>query len=191
MPLTAPVLTTARLVLAPVSPADRDAVVELHRDDRVTRHILDGIPDAPWKADVYLRWASALHARGIGPWSARRLGSARFLGLFTLTPFVEGDDALLELGGRLGRAGWSGDFAVESGAALIEYAFERLGHDRLMATHHPDNPTVPAVLARLGFSGLRTATVFGRDALAMELRSNAWRAQGCRPRPPAVRLRTV
>jgi RimJ/RimL family protein N-acetyltransferase len=179
-------MTSRRLVLTPVGAGDAADIVTLHRDPRVLAHLIDGIPDEDWRAQIYLDWAAVLHRRGIGPWAARRDG--RFVGLFTLTPFVEGDDSRLELGGRLSPTAWSGDLAVEAGARLITHAFDDLGHDVLMSTHHPNNPTVPTVLARLGFVPDGPVTVFGHAALAHRLSADTWRAQNGTPlrRTPGV-----
>lgn len=46
---------SARLVLTPTDASDLDGIVALQSDARVTAHLIDGIPDAAWKADIYLR----------------------------------------------------------------------------------------------------------------------------------------
>ena len=180
------VLGSPRVVLTPTGPADRDAIVALHADQRVTAHLLDGIPDEAWKADIYLRWAAELHAAGIGPWTARRRTDDAFLGLFTLTP-VEGEPDALEFGGRMARAGWHGDLAVEAGAAVIEHGFSDLGRGVLVSLFSPDNLTAPVALKRLGFSGAVPTEVFGKPGLAARLTAAAWREQDSRPHPPAPR----
>lgn len=173
----APTLRSARIVLTPCAAADAADLVALHRDPRVTQLLVDGIPDEPWKAQVYLDWAAGLHARGIGPWTARRRGDGRFLGLFTLTPFVGDDDRLLEFGGRLARAGWTGGLSIEAGAAVIDHGFGPLDRDALVSAHHPDNRAAAAALARLGFGGAVPGTVFGRDVLVQQLERATWRAR--------------
>lgn len=174
-------LSTRRIVLTPCATGDFDDIVALHRDPRVIAFLIDGLPDDARKAAIYLDWAAALHARGIGPWTARRRSDGVFLGLFTLTPYVDGDDALLELGGRLARAGWAGELAVEAGAALIDHAFGDLGRTALVSLHHPDNPTVPTILGRFGFDGGEPATLYGQPATLHRLAAETWRAQGGRP----------
>jgi len=183
------VLGSPRVILTPTSFADRSDIVALHADPRVTAHLLDGIPDEDWKADIYLRWAAGLHAEGIGPWTARRRSDDAFLGLFTLTP-VEGEPDALEFGGRMARAGWHGDLAVEAGAAIIEHGFSGLGRQSLVSLFSPDNLTAPVALKRLGFSGASPTSVFGKPGLAARLTAAAWRNRGSRPHPPMPRART-
>lgn len=181
--MAAPIILTPRIALAPCAASDRDDIIALHRDPRVIEYLLDGLPADTGTAAIYLAWAAALHARGIGPWVARRRRDAAFLGLFTLTPYVENEDTLLELGGRLARAAWLGDLAIEAGAALIDYAFDTLGRSALVSLHHPDNPTVPSVLGRLGFTDPELTTLYGQPAVIRHLSVTRWRVQGSRAAP--------
>ncbi|WP_185965026.1 GNAT family N-acetyltransferase [Glacieibacterium frigidum] len=178
-------ILSRRTVLTPVGVHDAGDIIALHRDPRVVAQLIDGIPDEPWKVSIYLDWAAKLHARGIGPWAARRQGDGRFLGLYTLTPFNDGDDDLLEFGGRLARAAWPGGLSVEAGAALIDHAFEGLGRRELVSAHHPDNRAAAAALARLGFGNPAPETVFGRSAIVHRLDVATWRALGGRALPPS------
>lgn len=175
-------LETRRAVLMPSGPFDLDDIVALHADARVTPYLLDGIPDTRWKAQIYLDWAAGLHARGLGPWTARRRNDGRFLGLFTLTP-VESDDDALEFGGRAARAGWSGDLAVECGACLIDHGFNGLRRARLVSLHAAANRAASVALQRLGFGAPAPATVFGSAAVQVSLTAAAWAARGRQAAP--------
>jgi len=172
---------TRRTVLMPMVNGDADDVVALHRDPRVIRHVLDGIPDDLRKFAIYLAWANGLRAAGQGVWTARHRDGGVFLGLFTLTP-CEGRGDCLEFGGRLCRAGWHGDLAVEIAAALIEHGFATLGTARLISVFHPDNRTAPVALARLGFGHSRATTMFGTAATEVSLGALEWRADDLRQR---------
>lgn len=180
-------LTSRRTILTPVGVSDAHDIVALHRDPRVVAQLIDGIPDEPWKVGVYLDWSAKLQARGIGPWTARRQGDGRFLGLYTLTPFNDGDDALLEFGGRLARAAWPGGLSVEAGAALIDHAFGALGRRELVSAHHPENRAAAAALARLGFANPASETVFGRSAIVHRLDVATWRGLGGQAMAPVRR----
>lgn len=183
-------ILSRRIVLTPTRAPDADDIVALHRDPRVVAQLIDGIPDEPWKVGIYLDWAARLQARGLGPWTARRRDDGQFLGLYTLTPFKEDDDDLLEFGGRLARAGWPGGLSIEAGAALIDHAFGPLGRSLLVSAHHPDNRAAAAALARLGFASPTLQTVFGRPAIVHRLDVAAWRTLEGRPLPPPRRAST-
>lgn len=159
------------------------AIAALHADPRVAELLVDGVPDTMAKAFAFVRWNEPFVERGYGMFAVRRKGRDDILGLFSLTPF-NGDEALLELGGRLMPSAWLGGLAVEAGAALITHAFATLGSERLISAFHPEHRAAPAALARLGFMPAGSATLFGRAVATMELTSAAWRAQGCAPRRP-------
>lgn len=180
----APILQSRRVTLTPSGAADLDDIVAMHRDRRVIGDLLDGIPDETWKARVYIGWAAGLHADGLGPWTARRSDTGRFLGLFTLTPY---ESDALEFGGRMARAGWTGDLAVEAGARLIDHGLMTLGKARLVSLHAPGNATATAALTRLGFTDPGPATVFSASAICVTLSAGHWRAQGRMPLPRARR----
>jgi RimJ/RimL family protein N-acetyltransferase len=173
--------TTQRLRLEPVTTADEPAIIAFHRDPRVTGLLLDTAPATPVLARLFVMWSQDLNARGLGVFAARRRDDEAIVGLFTLTPF-EGTEAI-ELGGKLSPRAWGGDLAAEAGAALIDHAFDSLGHDRLVSAFHPDNRAVPAVLARLGFADAGETVLCGRPAGLMHLSAQAWRGQGGRPLP--------
>lgn len=169
-------------MLAPVAIVDRDEVVALHVDQRVTPMLLDTAPATPEIADMFIAWAQGHAARGYGTFAARRRETGAFQGLFSLTPFEGTDD--LELGGKLAPQAWGRDLAVEAGAALIDHAFHTIGRARLVSATHPDNRAAIAVLARLGFVYDSPCDVFGSPGRLHVLKSGDWIAQGGRPLTP-------
>jgi len=173
--------TSARLEFRPIEIADMHAIAALHAEDRVTRQLVDGIPDTPGKALVFVLWNQPMRRKGSGTFAVRRRGELQLIGLFSLTPFKD-DDRLLELGGKLHPSAWRGSLAVEAGAAMIEHAFTGLGRDRLISAFHPENRPVPGALARLGFTPAASTELFGKQVSTMTLACENWRAQGSAPR---------
>lgn len=178
---------TARLTLTALTQADAPAVAALHADPRVVPLLLDGVPGTIEHAAVFIAWATGHYAHRYGTFAARRRDDGTFAGLFSLTPFEDGDT--LELGGKLAPIAWGRDLAVEAGAALIDHALGALGRSLLVSAIHPGNRAAAAALARLGFAFERDALVFGRPASLFHLNEARWLAQGQRPRPrrPSVR----
>jgi len=175
--------TSARLDYRPIEVADMPAIAALHADPRVADLLVDGVPDTMAKAFAFVRWNEPFVERGYGMFAVRRKSRDDLIGLFSLTPF-DGDEALLELGGRLTPSAWMGGLAVEAGAAMITHAFATLGRERLVSAFHPEHRAAPAALARLGFMPAGSATLFGRAVATMELTRAAWQAQGSAPRRP-------
>jgi RimJ/RimL family protein N-acetyltransferase len=169
-----------RLEYRPIEVADMPAIAALHADPRVAALLIDGVPDTMAKAFAFVRWNAPFVERGYGMFAVRRRSSDTLIGLFSLTPF-DGDETLLELGGRLASSAWVGGLAIEAGAAMIEHAFGALGRERLVSAFHPEHRSAPAALARLGFVPAGSATLFGRVVATMELTRAAWQAQGRAP----------
>jgi RimJ/RimL family protein N-acetyltransferase len=175
-----PLPTSARLDYRPIAIDDMPAIAALHADPRVARLLVDGIPDTLAKAFAFVRWNEPLAERGYGMFAVRRRGDEALIGLFSLTPF-DGDEALLELGGRLAPSAWAGGLATEAGAAMINHAFGALARTRLVSAFHPDHRAAPAALARLGFRAAPSTLLFGQPVQTMTLARADWEAQGRLP----------
>ncbi len=148
-------LSTPRLDLRPVVPADRDHLVALEADPEVMRFLNGGRP-VPASGDPD---ADFLTPRGTEPevLVAHRRDTGHFIGWFALF-----DDGLVdglrtaELGYRLHRAAWGQGFATEGVAALAAQALEQLGFDRVRAQTMAVNTGSRRVLDKTGFHPVGT-----------------------------------
>lgn len=170
----APSPSTPRLSFRLVGDADVPFIADLHADARVSRQLIDGIPDTIGKARIFLDWTRRFDATGFGTWVVRRRSDDRPLGLFSLIPFQD-DPALLELGGKLHPSSWGGSLSVACGRALVRHAFEALDRERLVSAIHPENRSAAAALRRLGFEPAGDAVVFGRPVALLTLSRSAHR----------------
>jgi RimJ/RimL family protein N-acetyltransferase len=92
-----------------------------------------------------------LRARGVGAVFAvvEREGGA-LVGSIGLT--IESDDARAELGYWLGKPYWGRGYATEAAEALLRYAFEELGLNRVFAMYFSRNPASGRVMQKLGMT---------------------------------------
>ena len=151
-----PVLTTGRLLLRPLVPADLDEVAALHSDPMVMRYIDDGRPVPPQVVrERDMTWLTADYGPGAGYWLAveRAVGSA--IGWFGLRP-VPGQPGDLELGYRLRPASWGRGLATEGARALIAHAFQAAGASQVVATTMAVNSASRRVMEKAGLRWLRT-----------------------------------
>ena len=70
------------------------------------------------------------------------------IGCCGLRPRTEG---VYEVGFHLRRRYWGKGYATEAAGALVKYAFEVIGTDKLFAGHNPGNMGSGKVLEKLGF----------------------------------------
>jgi RimJ/RimL family protein N-acetyltransferase len=174
-------LTTERLTLCWLTPADVDDLYALDSDPEVMRYLTGGKPS---KRDNIER---TLHDRydreaGYGRWAARETATGTFIGWFALSRAEVSDAAAqrpvpprvaaphgvssaappheAELGYRLRRDAWGKGYAVEGSRALLHKAFTELGTQRVWAETMAVNTRSRKVMER---AGLRFVRVFHAD----------------------------
>lgn len=148
-------LNTARLVLRPVTLADRADLVALEADPEVMRFLNGGLPvPVEGCAD-----SDFLTPRGTEPevLAAHELATNHFVGWFALF-----DDGMVgglktaELGYRLRREAWGKGYGTEGARALVTEAFGRLGFDRIRAQTMAVNRGSRRVMEKAGFRPTET-----------------------------------
>lgn len=148
-------VTTARLVLRPVTPADRTYLVALEADPEVMRFLNGGRP----VPEGGIADGDFLTPRGTEPevMAAQVLATGDFIGWFALF-----DDGLIggvrtaELGYRLRREAWGRGYGSEGALALVAEAFGRRGFDRVRAQTMAVNLGSRRVLEKAGFRHVET-----------------------------------
>ncbi len=170
----APAPSSRRLDFRLTAADDLTFIAELHADLRVSRQLIDGVPDTIAKARIFLDWTQRFDPTGYGTWVVSRRADDKAAGLFSLIPFNDDPD-VLELGGKMHPDHWGGRLAVEGGQALVRHAFETLDRDRLVSAIHPENRSAAGALRLLGFAAQGQSVVFGRPVMLMALHRSARR----------------
>jgi RimJ/RimL family protein N-acetyltransferase len=139
-----PVLETERLVLRAPRLEDAKAVATLASDRPVAENTAR-IPH-PYRLADAIEWITSV------------AGASKHTFLITFESAPIGtcgldvrDDPTPELGCWLGVPYWGQGFATEAARALIDHAFEDLGHDALQAGARVSNPASRRVLEKCGF----------------------------------------
>ncbi len=140
-------LETARLVLRPFTPADRDAYVALNADPLVRRYLGGVLTPAESEAEM-AEITDFFGRRGLGMVPVMRKADGAFLGTCGLsyTPWYPD----LEIGWRLSPAHWGHGYATEAAQAWRDHAFGTLGVARLISVADAPNVASHRVMARLG-----------------------------------------
>ena len=153
-------LTTERLTLRPLQPKDAEALHRLVNDWEVTRTLAELPYPYPrkladdWIGSTMRRIAdgSAYHLAITGH-EGERETLVGVVGL-TLDPQARSG----RLGYWVGRAYWRHGVATEAAGRLTRWAFANLELDRIMAEVAESNDASCAVLRRIGFGQVGTAT---------------------------------
>ena len=145
------VIETERLVLRELTEADFDAAREILGDARVMYAWEHGFSDAETRA-----WIAENIARyrrdGFSYLAAVERGSGALAGF--IGPLVETVDGERRMGVAyiLGKNFWGQGYATEGAAACIDYAFDQLGADEVIAEIRPENSASRRVAERLGMT---------------------------------------
>jgi RimJ/RimL family protein N-acetyltransferase len=144
------VIECERLRLRPFTPADAPEVERLAGDRRIAETTLN-IPH-PYPRGAAEAWI-ALHKQEWTKGRALNLALERrddgaLLGAIGLR--VEPDHARAEIGYWIGVPYWGNGYATEATRALVDYAFDALGLNRVYAYHFTGNPASGRVLQKAG-----------------------------------------
>ncbi len=142
-------LETERLVLRSMEVEDIEAIIDLWTDPEVTR-FLGGPREAGMVRDTSIEDLAQPPAGPFGLWPLIEKSSDRFIGHCGLLD-KEIDGAIcVELIYVLDRAAWGKGYATEIGLRLLDFAFDELGLDRVVALVEPENLPSRLVAAKVG-----------------------------------------
>ncbi|WP_134738503.1 GNAT family protein [Nocardioides sp. 503] len=151
MPLPTPHLQTARLRLRPFVDADADALYALHSN----AHVLRYWDSPPWtdrsRLERFLASCRQVEAEGTGARLVLEHASdGAFLGWIGLTHW-DATHHKASLGYVLAEAAWGHGYATEAARAVLQWAFDTLGLNRVQAETDTRNLASARVLEKLGF----------------------------------------
>jgi RimJ/RimL family protein N-acetyltransferase len=146
------ILPTPRLRLRPWCEDDLDAWLALHADARVTEW-LGGSGD---RAEVLARFIlvrKRFDERGYGWWALEVQGGP-VVGAIGLqpTPFDASFTPVHEVGWRLAHEAWGHGYATEGARAALDFGFDVLGLDEIVAFTAKTNERSQRVMERLGMT---------------------------------------
>ena len=182
--LSQPTLETARLILRSLETSDAASI----RQEAGVREIADTMisllhPYPPGEAERYLDEQETLREEGRGVTLAVFTSDdPRFVGLVEVRE-IDREHSQAELSFWLARGAWGHGYMTEALHAVLRYAFDDLGLNRLYAYHMQRNPASGRVLEKNGFrrEGLLRQRVrkWGRyeDVLLWAIVRSDWEAQ--------------
>ncbi len=147
----APVLETARLCLRPWVDADVDGWAALNADPRVMEFFPATYDRARSEASA-AAMREHLERNGYGWWAVEVIGGVSFAGVIALqdVPFEARFTPALEVGWRFAYEHWGHGYATEAARAALEFAFDVLQRDEVVAMTALSNVRSQRVMQRLG-----------------------------------------
>jgi RimJ/RimL family protein N-acetyltransferase len=143
---------TERLVLRAPQTRDVHEIALALNDFEITKN-LAMVPHPYTETDAYAYVARATEDRAKGTtfrFVMRRKSDGALIGACGL----HRKDGGYDIGYWIARAHWRQGYASEAAAGLVDFAFNELGAERLMAGWYHDNGVSGLILAKLGFKAL-------------------------------------
>jgi len=145
-----PTLETERLRLRPFAPSDAPTVQLLAGAREIAATTINvPFPYRDGMAEAWIATHPDMWKNGTGMICAiDSKAEVRLIGATGLR--IEVAQRRAELGYWIGRHWWGQGFATEASRALVAWAFERLGLQRVFARHFASNPASGRVLEKIG-----------------------------------------
>ncbi|MEE1820415.1 GNAT family N-acetyltransferase [Streptomyces sp. SP18ES09] len=146
-------ILTPRLLLRRWNDDDLVPMAEINADPEVMRWIGDGsVRDLDETADAIERYEEEWDEEGFGLFAVELLGSGELIGFAGLSvpDFLPEVLPAVEIGWRLGRPYWGQGYASEAAHAVLEFALQDRGLDRVIAIAHTGNRASENVMRKLG-----------------------------------------
>ncbi|WP_431878133.1 GNAT family N-acetyltransferase [Amycolatopsis sacchari] len=145
-----PEIRTERLLLRPLTEADRAVVVRIQTDPRTNRYHPEP-PDAAESDAKFDSWLEDWAAHGFGYLPVRALATGEVLGVGGLQLRTFGDEKILNVYYRFLPEAWGHGYATEMAAAVIGWADRTLPRYPVQISVNVANQPSMNVAKRLGF----------------------------------------
>jgi [ribosomal protein S5]-alanine N-acetyltransferase len=132
------ILETQRLLLRRLQPTDLDELFELYRDPEIRQYFPDGTRTYEQTAEE-LAWFEHGHPRHpeLGLWATIHKDSGQFVGRSGLLPWTILGRQEVEVAYMIAKSFWRQGYGSEVARALVDYGFDFLKLDSLIALIDP------------------------------------------------------
>lgn len=154
-------LETVRLFLRPMDEKDVESVFAMRSDADIMRFIrpqqIERSEAGNWIKLISSRWAT----EKIGFCAVVEKQTGQFLGWCGLWRLAETQE--VEVGYALGKKFWGKGYAVEASEAFLDYGFNDLKLEEIVAVTDSENKNSRRVMEKLGMSYDGIGKYYGRD----------------------------
>lgn len=169
-------LETERLILRRMDESDIDAIFAMRADKDVMRFIREPVAKRE-EAERWINLVSSLWAdEKIGFCALVEKQSGQFIGWCGLWRLKETGE--IEVGYALTKEFWGKGFAVEASEAFLQYGFDKLKLEKIVAVANPENRASRRVMEKLGMRFDYIGEFYGRDLVHYSITKREWETRG-------------
>jgi len=172
-------LETERLIMRPIIPDDAEDMYLLNLDPDVVRYTGDiAFTSVEDSFQFYSKYDDYARHK-MGRFSTFLKEGNVFIGWCGLKQ-LETD---VDLGYRFMKEYWGKGYATESSVASLDYGFDEIGLDRIVAIAFKENVASYNIMKKLGMGFLKELDYEGRDAVQYEIIKQQWLEERKRFKP--------
>jgi len=162
------IIETNRLLLRTFTELDANLIYELNLDPDVTRYTHDPVKDPAHASEILEKVIIPQYVLyNQGRWAVHVKSTLEFLGWCGLKYRSELNE--IDLGYRFKKEGWGKGYATEAAYASIQYGFEKIGLQRIVARAEIDNIGSWKVLEKCGLTYIGNEEVDGYPVKTYEI----------------------
>ena len=168
------IITTKRLYLRQSTTADAEHTYLLNLDPDVIKYTGDPPFKSIEEARKFLENYEAYYAKyKMGRWYAFLKENDEFIGWCGLK--YHSDTGEVDLGYRLLKKHWNKGYTTEASIACIQYGFEELGLNRIIAQADVANAASVKVMKKIGMQFLSDADFDGEPGVVYQVEKGKWK----------------
>jgi [ribosomal protein S5]-alanine N-acetyltransferase len=168
MNLPIPTIQTNTLILRPLEPADAVTLHRINQSEGVLRYFPVTTPPPLEKVQRFIAGQAAHWEKyGYGNWGILPEGEREIIGWVGLQYLPELKET--EVGFLLDRPFWGKGYATQSALASLDFGFQSIHLDHIIALVHPENMASRRVIEKCGMVYGQTLSLWGMELVRYTL----------------------
>ncbi len=161
--------------MRPFKKSDADAVFAMRKDPAIMRFIREPQTSISESQKWIEMISSLIHKNGIGFCAVFEKVTGQFVGWCGLWILKETKE--IELGYAIRKDRWGMGYASEAAKRILEYGFDDLNLDRIVAVAYPENLSSINVMKKIGMSCVGIGRFYDQDLVQYQIKKSEFGSQ--------------
>jgi ribosomal-protein-alanine N-acetyltransferase len=157
-------IETPRLILRPFADGDAEDIFKVFSDPETMKYFMHWLAESVDDVRGFIEWIKGVQKEhGFSYWAMQEKATGDVIGDCGLIP-LSGEGPDIELGCDVRRDKWNHGYALEASRASLDYGFQVLNLEHIVAATDPRNQAAQHVLEKLGFIFDHTGPYWGEES---------------------------